>query len=76
MFMDMMNNFMNSLMGVIVSYPSERPVFLKEENSKMYTPLSYFFGKFITEFLMNLMMPMIYGSIVYFMVGYSYEESS
>ncbi|KAL4512260.1 hypothetical protein ABPG72_005262 [Tetrahymena utriculariae] len=76
MFMDMMNNFMNAMMGIIISYPSERLVFLKEENCKMYTPLAYFLGKFITEFFMNLLLPLLYGSIIYYMVGYSTQEES
>ncbi|EAR86586.2 lipid transporter family ABC domain protein (macronuclear) [Tetrahymena thermophila SB210] len=76
MFMDMMNNFMNAMMGIIISFPSERLVFLKEENCKMYTPISYFLGKFITEFLMNLLLPLLYSSIIYYMVGYSTQEES
>lgn len=42
--------FMKSLNGVLLSFPSEREVFLKEENSKYYSTLAYLIGRLALEF--------------------------
>lgn len=34
-----------AVMGVILGFAVEREVYLREENSKLYTTLSYFIGK-------------------------------
>ena len=35
----------------------------------MYSVSSYFFGRFFAELPMGILIPTIYGSIVYFLVG-------
>jgi hypothetical protein len=42
--------FMASLNPTILTFPAERAVFLKEENSKLYRTFSYFMGKTSLEF--------------------------
>lgn len=44
------SNFMASLNPTILTFPSERAVFLKEENAKLYRVSSYFLGKTALEF--------------------------
>jgi len=60
---------MNSLLPVILNLPQERAVFLKEENSKLYTVTAYFISKLIVETCMVIGIPIIFGSICYYMVG-------
>ncbi|EAR86589.1 ABC-type transport system protein (macronuclear) [Tetrahymena thermophila SB210] len=60
---------MNSMLPVVLTIPSERPVFLKEENAKMYAVSAYFFSKLIVESIMVVLLPLIFGSICYYMIG-------
>ncbi|KAL4512252.1 hypothetical protein ABPG72_005254 [Tetrahymena utriculariae] len=60
---------MNSILPVVLTIPSERPVFLKEENAKMYAVSAYFFSKLIVESIMVFLLPIIFGSICYYMIG-------
>jgi hypothetical protein len=39
------SSFMTSLNPAVLTFPPQRAVFLREENSKLYTVSSYFFGK-------------------------------
>ena len=48
--MNSMGMFMKSLNGVFLSFPTEREVFLKEENLKYYSTFSYLVGRLILEF--------------------------
>lgn len=60
---------MNSMLPIVLTIPTERAVFLKEENSKMYAVSAYFFSKLIVESIMVLLLPLIFGSICYYMIG-------
>ncbi|KAL4474928.1 hypothetical protein ABPG74_001624 [Tetrahymena malaccensis] len=64
-----MANFMASQMGVVLNFPLEKPVFLREENTKYYSTFSYLIGKLCLEYLLLFFFPVIYSSIMYFMVG-------
>lgn len=50
-------------------FPDERPVFLREVNNNMYKCSPYFWAKVISEMPFSIMMPTIFGCIVYFSVG-------
>lgn len=51
LFLSAMAMFMKSLNGVLLSFPTEREVFLKEENSKYYSTFAYLVGRLSLEFL-------------------------
>ena len=61
----------NSIQNIILIFPDERPVFLREVNNNMYSVSAYFFGKVIAELPASILTPVIYGSIVYFSIGLS-----
>lgn len=61
----------NSIQNIILIFPDERPVFLREVNNNMYSVSAYFFGKVIAEIPATLITPIVYGSIVYFSIGLS-----
>jgi hypothetical protein len=46
-------------------------VFLREVNNNMYSVTAYFFGKIIAEFPSSIIVPVLFGSIVYFAVHLS-----
>ena len=61
----------NSIQNIILIFPDERPVFLREVNNNMYSVSAYFFGKVIAELPASILTPVIYGCIVYFSIGLS-----
>jgi ABC-type multidrug transport system permease subunit len=61
----------NSIQNIILIFPDERPVFLREVNNNMYSVSAYFFGKVIAELPASVLTPVIYGCIVYFSIGLS-----
>jgi len=58
-----------SLQFVVLVFPHERPIFLREVGNNMYSVSSYFFGRLFSELPMNVIVPIIYGSVVYFLIG-------
>ena len=42
--------FMSAILPLVLTFPSERGVFLKEENSKLYRTSSYFIGSKTKKF--------------------------
>lgn len=61
----------NSIQNIILIFPDERPVFLREVGNNMYSVSAYFFGKVIAELPASTITPVVYGSIVYFSIGLS-----
>ncbi|KAL4474973.1 hypothetical protein ABPG74_001669 [Tetrahymena malaccensis] len=61
--------FMESMNAATLSIPIERQVFLREENSKLYKIFPYFFGKLFVDLVADLIIPIIFCCIVYWMVG-------
>lgn len=54
-----MNHFMMAVNPVVVTFPAERDVFLREENSKLYSVTAYFIGKSTMEFPFMVIIPII-----------------
>ena len=61
----------NAIQSVILIFPDERPVFLREVNNGMYRVTAYFWAKILSEFPTSFLIPVIFGSIVYFAIGFS-----
>lgn len=62
-----------SVNNIVLLFPEERPIFLREVNNNMYSPSAYFFGKIISELPTSFLLPFTYGSIEYFSLYYSRE---
>lgn len=60
-----------SMLPSIITFPAEKAVFLKEENSKLYSVSSYFFGRTLIEIPYLLLFPILFSIIVYWMVGFN-----
>ena len=56
---------MSSMSPIILTFPSERVVFLKESNMKMYGVTSYFIGKTTPEFIFMVLFPFLFIVIIY-----------
>jgi hypothetical protein len=66
---------MMSMMPVILTFPSERGVFLKEESSKLYTTFNYFIGRTLTEVPLSFFFPVLNSVICFWMIGYRDDDS-
>ena len=64
-----MNISFNAIQNVILIFPDERPVFLREVNNNMYKTGPYFWAKVISELPFSILTPTIFGSIVYYLIG-------
>lgn len=60
--------FMSSLSPVILTFPMEKAVFLKEQSSKMYSVAAYYLSRNVVEIPYLLIIPMITSIIVYWMM--------
>jgi ATP-binding cassette, subfamily G (WHITE), eye pigment precursor transporter len=58
-----------AMVPIALVFPSERAVFLKEENSKMYGVFSYFMSRNIVDIPFLVILPAIYSLVTYWMVG-------
>lgn len=54
---------------MILIFPDERPVFLREVNNNMYKVGPYFWAKVSSELPFSILMPSVFGCITYFSVG-------
>lgn len=61
----------NAIQNVILIFPDERPVFLREANNNMYSVSAYFWAKIFSEFPSSLLTPVIFGAICYFLIGFN-----
>jgi len=62
---------MIAIQNVILIFPDERPVFLREVNNNMYSPSAYFWSKIFSELPTSFLTPVIMGSIVYYPIGFN-----
>jgi hypothetical protein len=60
---------MTSLNPVMLTFPLEKSVFSRENNSNMYRVISYYIGKSIIEIPMIVLVPIIVSLVFYWMVG-------
>jgi ABC-type multidrug transport system permease subunit len=68
-----MNVSFNAIQNVILIFPDERPVFLREVNNNMYKVGPYFWAKVFSELPFSIMTPSIFGVIVYWTVALNPE---
>lgn len=56
-------------MPVIVTFPLEKPIFLREQSNKMYYASSYYLSKGTAELLLIILNPLINCFVIYWMIG-------
>ena len=69
LFMMALNTVIIGVMNGLVTFPSERAVFLMEQANDAYNPVVYFIAKTIAETPFQLLFPMIYVAIAYYMIA-------
>jgi ATP-binding cassette subfamily G (WHITE) protein 1 len=61
----------NSIQNIVLIFPDERPVFLREVNNNMYDVGAYFFAKITSELPASLVTPVVFSCMVYYSIGLS-----
>ena len=56
---------------MLMLFPSERPVFLREVQKGMYGVSSYFLSKIITDLPQVIFLPLFQSLIIYWIVGFN-----
>ena len=74
LFFIVMTMSFNAIQNVILIFPDERPVFLREANNNMYSVSAYFWAKIFSEFPSSLLTPTIFGGIIYYLIGFSQAD--
>ena len=64
-----MSSFMFALGPMTLVFPTERLIFLKEENSRLYGVFSYFLSRNAIEIPYLIVMPLIFNLVFYWIVG-------
>lgn len=62
------NSLMMTLSPITLTFPLERDVFFKEQDSKMYNVFQYFLARNIVEIPELIIIPALFCSICYFMI--------
>lgn len=63
------NQSFNSVLGVISTFPREKVIVNRERAANAYDALSYFLAKFVTELPLNMLPPVLWACVVYYIVG-------
>ena len=69
-----MNQAMSAIQNIILVFPDERAVFLREVNNEMYATTAYFFAKILSELPMSVVNPVLFGCIEYYAIGFNTQE--
>jgi hypothetical protein len=63
------NGFIGTVPYVILTFPREREIFLKEYSNNMYSVPAYYFAKSLSELPFQFIPPFFYSVLVYWTIG-------
>ncbi len=69
LFVISINQGFNALIAVLNVFPKEKLIVSRERSANAYDVLSYFMAKFVCELPLNVLPCVVFGSILYFIVG-------
>ena len=70
------NMFLVSIAGLVLTFPAERTLFLKEYSSHLYGVGAYFMGRTTIETPFFLIAPTLFSVIVYWICGFNDSDPS
>ena len=76
MFFVLINQSFSGIFGVMQTFPAERPIFMREHESGSYTVSAYYLAKTCSDFAFQIIFPIIFCTLVFWMVGLSEEDSA
>ncbi|OMH80189.1 ATP-binding cassette sub-family G member 2 [Zancudomyces culisetae] len=71
LFFSSMTQFIPVAVNVLSTFTAERQVFIREHSNRAYFVTPYFFAKLLVEFPLQVVSPVIFATISFFMVGYT-----
>lgn len=74
LFIVALNQGFNNLLAVVNLFPKEKIIVNRERSSGAYDAISYFFAKYLAEMPINAIPSVIFGSIVYWVVGLNHDR--
>lgn len=74
LFVITINQGFNALMAVLNVFPKEKLIVSRERSANAYDTLSYFVAKFICELPLNVLPCLIFGTVIYWVVGLNPAE--
>ena len=75
-FFNVLNSIATTFQGQVLTFPLERPVFIKEYKEGLYGVMSYFTAKIISELPFQIIFTIIYSCIIYFVIPYNDSSAS
>eukprot|EP00027_Filamoeba_sp_ATCC50430_P012825 CAMPEP_0168563134 /NCGR_PEP_ID=MMETSP0413-20121227/12515_1 /TAXON_ID=136452 /ORGANISM="Filamoeba nolandi, Strain NC-AS-23-1" /LENGTH=699 /DNA_ID=CAMNT_0008594649 /DNA_START=80 /DNA_END=2179 /DNA_ORIENTATION=- len=69
-FFCMISLMFGSLQAIISTFPNDKVLFFREIGAHMYHPAAYWLSFFIVELPVHVILPIIQGTIIYWMVGF------
>jgi hypothetical protein len=70
LFFVVMSLSMGPMMGCLVVFQAERVIFIREHSTGCYSTLAYYLAKVFADIPALLVVPIVQGTISYWMVGY------
>jgi ABC-type multidrug transport system permease subunit len=71
LFFSVMSQSILGTIGVLQVFPLEIPIFVRENDANLYGPVAYFVSKTFAELPVQLIVPFLFATIMWWMVGYS-----
>eukprot|EP00667_Euglena_gracilis_P001372 EG_transcript_1372 len=68
-FFTLINQTMPALMGIVHTFPAEKAVLNREHRNGLYNIFPYYLSKFASELPFQILLPMIFSSIFYWLVN-------
>jgi len=75
-FLTLLIYIMNPFQGIVLVFPDEKPVFLREQSAKMYSPTMYYCSLVVSQIPILLICTTLSAVLVYFPIGLNLDEPS
>ena len=76
LFFSTMDGIASAFHGQLLTFPLERPIFIKEYKENLYGVFSYFIAKILSEIPGQIVFTTIYVCIIYFVIPYNTDSAS
>jgi ABC-type multidrug transport system ATPase subunit len=69
LFLIAVNTIILSMLSIVITIPTERALFLRERTDGIYSTLSYYAAKTVVDMPVNIILPWLLATIVYWLFG-------
>lgn len=75
-FFVIVNQAMSNIIGLLQTFPLEKPIILREARSGLYGPAPYFLARTMLGVSLEIFYPAVFGAITFFMIGFDVGQPS